>query len=267
MFQQSLQYPAVGTGLHLQTIYHQCNRPSLLMWGSRVGTGLWLPSHDMLRGCAGSLGKYFKGLLFSFPCEGKLVLVIRNLYLSVSSMNLFEDGASVQAKVSEWYQTQVCLLAPHKPKIKRQGLVERKADVVKMLAFRGDGRLLSERPPSPFLEYWEGFIGTQEEAEKRKEGVSHVTCQGGCLLGSGLFHDGYLEHVLGMIHMSSDRKSQSTIAAWLFVFACLNADSVSYKLVFCWSTRLKGFAYILGKAEQLNQKVRERNKEDKKIYK
>lgn len=169
------------------------------MWGSRIGTDLWLPSHDILRGCAGSLGKYFTGLLFSLLCEGKVILVIRNLYLSVCSVNLFEDGASVQTKVSEWYRTQVCLLAPHEPKIKRQGLVERKVDLFKMLAFLEDGRLLSERPPSPFLEQWEGFIGTQEEAEKGKGGVSRVTCQGGCLLGSGLFHDVYLERVLGVI--------------------------------------------------------------------
>lgn len=49
-----------------------------------------------------------------------------------------------------------------------------KVGLFKMLAFWEDGKLLSQRPPSPFLEWPRGFIGTQEEAEQKKKGVSQV---------------------------------------------------------------------------------------------
>lgn len=67
--------------------------------------------------------------------------------------------------------------------IKRQGLVERKKGLFKMLAFPEYGGLLSQRPPSPFLDRSEGFIGTQEE--QRKRGVNPETHPGEHL-GSGL---------------------------------------------------------------------------------
>lgn len=43
-----------------------------------------------------------------------------------------------------------------------------------MLAFWEDGKLLSQRSPSPFYKGSRGFIGTQEKAEQRKKGVSQV---------------------------------------------------------------------------------------------
>ena len=39
------------------TLYHQCNAPISLMWGKRTGPDLGLPSHHILRACAGSLGE------------------------------------------------------------------------------------------------------------------------------------------------------------------------------------------------------------------
>lgn len=60
-----------------------------------------------------------------------------------------------------------------------------------MPAFLEDGGLLTQRSPSPFLDQ-SGFIGTQE-AEQRKGVVSHVTCLGRHLLGSGLSGDCYLK--------------------------------------------------------------------------
>lgn len=56
----------------------------------------------------------------------------------------------------------------------RQELVERKVGLIKMLAFREDGGLSSQRPPSRDLEWSRSFIGTQEVAEQRKGRVSHV---------------------------------------------------------------------------------------------
>lgn len=86
----------------------------------------------------------------------------------------------------------------HEPMIKRQGLAERKVGLFKMPQFQEDGELPSQRPPFPFLERSRGFIGTQEEEEQRKAGVSQATplCwhPGKRLLGSSLFHDGYLKH-------------------------------------------------------------------------
>lgn len=53
--------------------------------------------------------------------------------------------------------------------------MERKVVLLKMLVFWNDGRLLSQRPLYPFLEWSEGFMHTQEAAEQRKGGVSPVT--------------------------------------------------------------------------------------------
>ena len=39
---------------------------------------------------------HLKGPLLPLPQEGKLILVIRNLYLSVFSMNLLDDDALLQ---------------------------------------------------------------------------------------------------------------------------------------------------------------------------
>lgn len=75
----------------------------------------------------------------------------------------------------------------------RHGWWEEKVGLFRMPAFRRDSGLLSQRPSSPFLEQSGGFIATQEEAEQRKWGVSHATCPGECLLGPGLFYNGYLE--------------------------------------------------------------------------
>lgn len=52
--------------------------------------------------------------------------------------------------------------------MERQGLVERKLGLFKMLAFQEGGGLLSQRLPSLFVEPPEGFIGTSEKAEQRK---------------------------------------------------------------------------------------------------
>lgn len=61
-----------------------------------------------------------------------------------------------------------------------------------MSAFREDGGPPSQRPPSLFLEWSGGLLGTQAEAEQVK-GVSDETHLGECLLGPGLFRDGYLK--------------------------------------------------------------------------
>lgn len=74
----------------------------------------------------------------------------------------------------------------------RQVLVERKVGLFKMSAFWEDGRLLSQRPSSQFLEQSRSFIGIQE-AEKGKEGISYTIYLEERLLGSGLFRDGYLQ--------------------------------------------------------------------------
>lgn len=67
-----------------------------------------------------------------------------------------------------------------------------------------------------FLEQSEGFISTQEEAEQIKWGVSLVTCPEEHLLGSPVGSAMVISNpVLWVIHMSSDRKLQSRIAAWL----------------------------------------------------
>lgn len=58
--------------------------------------------------------------------------------------------------------------------IERQGLVESKVGLFKILAFWEDGSLPSQRPPSLFLEWSRGFIGAQEKVEQREEGVRHV---------------------------------------------------------------------------------------------
>lgn len=105
--------------------------------------------------------------------------------------------------------------------IKRQALVERKVSLFRMPAFWEHGRLLSQRPPSLFLERTEGFKGTQEEAEKRKGGVSHVMHPRQCLVCSEMVISNL---VLGVIHMSSNRKSQSRIAALLLVSEWLRVD-------------------------------------------
>lgn len=52
--------PAAEASLHILTLYHQCNGPVLLMWGRRTGTGLGLPSHNILWDCTGSLGETVK---------------------------------------------------------------------------------------------------------------------------------------------------------------------------------------------------------------
>ncbi|XP_074171775.1 tetraspanin-12 isoform X4 [Rhinolophus sinicus] len=72
-------------------------------------------------------------------------------------------GCSKQAHqedLSDLYQ-EVWLLAARESMMERQGLVERKVGLFKMLAFQEDGGLSSQRPPSPFLDWSRGFIGTQ----------------------------------------------------------------------------------------------------------
>ena len=43
-----------------------------------------------------ALGKYLKGSLLSIPHEGKLIAVIKNLYLSNLSINILEGEALFQ---------------------------------------------------------------------------------------------------------------------------------------------------------------------------
>lgn len=62
---------------------------------------------------------------------------------------------------------------------------------------------------SPVLRTVRGFLGTQEEAEQKKGGVSHPTHQGEHLLGSGLFCEGYLEP--GLMSDSYDIRQKITV--------------------------------------------------------
>lgn len=43
-----------------------------------IRTGLGVPSHDMLWGCAGSLGKVLKWVIVFLPGEGNLILGLSN---------------------------------------------------------------------------------------------------------------------------------------------------------------------------------------------
>lgn len=56
-------------------------------------------------------------------------------------------------------QSQVLLLGPQTKKSQRQRLVERKGGLFRMPVFWEDGRLLPQRPSSPFLEQPEGLTG------------------------------------------------------------------------------------------------------------
>lgn len=82
---------AAEASLYMFTIHHQCNGSILLIWGRRTGTGPQLPPHDIWWCYAKALGEHLKGSSWSLPHEAKLILVIRNLHLSVFPMNVLED--------------------------------------------------------------------------------------------------------------------------------------------------------------------------------
>lgn len=57
-----------------------------------------------------ALGEHLKGLLSSLLREGKLILVTRNLYLSVFSTNLLEDEALLQEHIRPKQQSKTATL-------------------------------------------------------------------------------------------------------------------------------------------------------------
>lgn len=99
------RYLAAEANLYMLTIYHQCNGSISLIWGRRTGK---VPSYYPKTYCHVmqiALGEPLKGPSLSLPHEGKLILVIRNLYLSVLPINVLEDKVLLQkhffAKTSE----------------------------------------------------------------------------------------------------------------------------------------------------------------------
>lgn len=77
-------------------IIWSCNEPILLMQKRRIKGDLNLPSNDILWDCTGDPGEAHERSIVTPPLhEGKLILVIRNLYLS-ESMNPLEDETLLQ---------------------------------------------------------------------------------------------------------------------------------------------------------------------------
>lgn len=74
---KSEECPAAEASLHMLTVYHQCNRPILLVWGRRTGADLGLPSCGILWGCAGSLGEAFETSTVVLPMWQQIDLLAK----------------------------------------------------------------------------------------------------------------------------------------------------------------------------------------------
>ena len=72
---KSAESLAAEANLHILTLYHQCSGPILMMWGTRIGTDLRLPSHDILWGCADSLGEALEKSIVASPTQRQIDLV------------------------------------------------------------------------------------------------------------------------------------------------------------------------------------------------
>lgn len=88
---KSTECPASEASFYMLTLYLQHYGPILLM--EKTGTGFRLPYHKGWWDCAGDSGEALERFTVVPPTWGKLILVIRNLYLPVFFMSLHKDEA------------------------------------------------------------------------------------------------------------------------------------------------------------------------------